>query len=152
MKKQREAEVADDEDPRFVAVLRELETDPTFAAIVSDYRERRQAGGRSFGSNALRVNDKLFAMVVRGRLVVKLPKERVDALVTARRGEAFDPGHGRKMKEWLSLVSKALPWIELIREAHAFVKEASPKKRSPKKKTGPKVARPRRRRAPARST
>jgi hypothetical protein len=55
-------------------------------------------------------------------LVVKLPKARVDALVAAGEGRRFDPGHGRLMKEWLSLepVSE-LEWLPLAREAMAFV-------------------------------
>ncbi len=48
-------------------------------------------------SNVLSVNGKIFAMLVRGRLVVKLPKQWVDALVAAREGTYFDPGHGRLM-------------------------------------------------------
>jgi len=46
-------------------------------------------------SNVLSVNGKIFAMLVRGKLVVKLPKQRVDELVAARVGTYFDPGHGR---------------------------------------------------------
>jgi len=37
--------------------------------------------GKGFGSSAIRVQNKIFAMLVRGRLVVKLPKARVDSLV-----------------------------------------------------------------------
>ena len=53
--------------------------------------------------------------------MVKLPKDRVDAIVAAGRGENFDPGHGRKMKEWLTVVSPKLSWVDLAREAHDFV-------------------------------
>ena len=41
-------------------------------------------------------------MLVNDRLVVKLPRSRVDELVAAGEGDRFDPGHGRIQKEWLS--------------------------------------------------
>ncbi len=50
-------------------------------------------------SNVLSVNGKIFAMLVRGKLVVKLPKQRVDGLVAGRAATYFDPGHGRLMKQ-----------------------------------------------------
>ncbi|HUY79842.1 MAG TPA: hypothetical protein VMV29_23930 [Ktedonobacterales bacterium] len=77
-----------------------------------------------FGSNALKVNRKIFAMLVRGYLVVKLPRTRVDALVAAGGGERFDPSHGqgRIMREWLVVASaSADDWLALAHEALAFV-------------------------------
>ncbi len=56
-------------------------------------------GKRGFGSSALQVGGKIFAMLVGGKFVVKLPRQRVDALVASGDGERFDPGHGRLMKE-----------------------------------------------------
>ena len=53
---------------------------------------------RKFGSSGLKVHGKIFAMLVRDRLVVKLPRRRVDALVSSEHGERFDPRHdGRLM-------------------------------------------------------
>jgi hypothetical protein len=59
----------------------------------------------------LKVNGKIFAMFGRGRLVVKLPKERVDEMVEARKAERFNPGHGRLMKEWAALRSEEAQWV-----------------------------------------
>ena len=78
--------------------------------------------GGGFGSSALRYQNKIFAMLVRGRLVVKLPKARVDELVAAGDGDHFDANKGKPMKEWLSLdPASALPWSPLAREALEFV-------------------------------
>lgn len=38
-----------------------------------------------FGSSGLKVESKVFAMLVKGELVVKLPKHRVDQLVPPAR-------------------------------------------------------------------
>jgi hypothetical protein len=65
---------------------------------------------------------KIFAMHVKGKFVAKLPKDRVDGLVRAGKGQYFDPGHGRLMKEWVALDSDTGSWVDLAREAHRFVK------------------------------
>jgi hypothetical protein len=78
--------------------------------------------GSGFGSSALRVNGKIFAMCVRERLVVKLPAARVSALVAAGEGEHFDANKGTPMKEWLALSpTSRLDWAALAEEALAFV-------------------------------
>jgi hypothetical protein len=75
-------------------------------------------GGGGFGRSALRFQDKIFAMFVRGRLVLKLPAGRVDELVAAGEGVRFDANKGTPMKEWLSLdPDSGLPWLPLAREA-----------------------------------
>jgi hypothetical protein len=78
--------------------------------------------GGAFGSDALRVHNKIFAMLANGRLVVKLPKARVDDLVALGEGVWFDANKGRPMKEWFSLdPDSELAWLPLAREALAFV-------------------------------
>ncbi|MDB5074162.1 MAG: TfoX/Sxy family protein [Chloroflexi bacterium] len=77
---------------------------------------------KRFGSSELRMNNKIFAILVKGRLVVKLPRQRVDALIASGDGERFDPGHGRLMKEWLTVApTSELEWLPLAREAMEFV-------------------------------
>ena len=81
---------------------------------------------RMFSSeNAFAVNGKIFAMLTRGMFVVKLPKERVDDLVDAGKGQRFDPGHGRLMKEWIAVEAGALPWVALAKEAHSYVRRGN---------------------------
>jgi hypothetical protein len=63
-------------------------------------RPAEQLNVAGFGADTLRVNNKIFAMPVRGRLVVKLPKARVDALASAGQGVRFDANKGTPMREW----------------------------------------------------
>jgi hypothetical protein len=80
-------------------------------------------GGGGFGRSALRFQNKIFAMLVRGRLVVKLPADRVDALVSAGDGVRFDANKGTPMKEWFSLDPQSrLAWLPLAREALDFAR------------------------------
>src|SRR3954469_23362054 len=101
--------------------------DPAFRRVVAAFAEDPGVGlGRMFSSNSvLNVNGKIFAMFVKGSFVAKLPKGRVAALVSTGAGEYFDPGHGRLMKEWVTVADTTAPWVALAREAHAFVKAGS---------------------------
>ena len=81
-----------------------------------------ESGGRGFGSSALKVNGSIFAMLTRGRLVVKLPRDRVQASIQAGTGAPFDTGKGTPMKEWLTvLADDEETWLAHAREALAFV-------------------------------
>lgn len=104
------------------------DVDPSFAPVVAAFAKDRQVSRkRMFStSNALNVNGKIFAMFVKGKFVAKLPKTRVDDLVQDGRGEYFDPGHGRLMKEWVAIGGDQPSWVGLAREAHRFVKESKP--------------------------
>ena len=96
-----------------------------YVALVEEFLGERdvEQSGKGFGSDALKVRGKIFAMLSHGRLVVKLPRQRVDALVASGDGERFDPRHdGRVMKEWLALApTSQMEWLSLAREARVFV-------------------------------
>jgi len=80
-------------------------------------------GGGGFGRSSLRYQGKIFAMLVRGRLVVKLPARRVDALVEAGDGVHFDANKGTPMREWLSLdPGSGQDWLALACEALDFAR------------------------------
>ncbi len=111
---------------KVAGLLDALRTDPELAPIVRDFEARtRVAGGRTFGKNGLKIDGKLFALFTQSTLVVKLPKERVAALIARGTGQAFDPGHGRLMKEWLTVTSAKASWVVLAKEASEFVGGAS---------------------------
>ncbi len=77
---------------------------------------------RMFGSTCLKVSGKVFAVAWKGRLVLKLPADRVKRLVESGRGVYFDPGHGRTSKEWVSVAPESRgAWLELATEAREFV-------------------------------
>ena len=103
-----------------------LEIDPSFAPVVNAFANHRDVTyGKLMSSCGLKVKGKIFAMFGRGQFVVKLPKLRVDELVSSRSGKRFDPGHGRLMKEWIVVRPGKTDWIALADEAYSFVKQGA---------------------------
>jgi hypothetical protein len=94
-----------------------------FAAMVTatagepDVQPPDPTGGRRFGSDALRLGGSIVAMLVQGRVVLKLPRERFDALVGAGDGVPFDSGRGRPMREWVALTGDPAGDPGLLAEA-----------------------------------
>jgi len=83
---------------------------------------------RGFGSDALQVNGSIFAMRTRDRLVVKLPRDRVAALIASGVGSPFAAGKAHPMREWLTVeAADADTWLALAREARAFVASLPPR-------------------------
>jgi hypothetical protein len=83
-------------------------------------------GGGGFGRSALRYHGKIFAMFVRGDLVLKLSRQRVDELVGAGHGERFTANKGTPMREWVTVGSDCpLTWSALAADALMFARESS---------------------------
>jgi hypothetical protein len=102
-------------EERFRALAEEFAGTPGVTAPGED-------GAIGFGSSALKVHGSIFAMLSRGRLVVKLPAPRVTILIANGAGGTFDAGKGRPMKEWLTVASDdGETWLALAREARDFV-------------------------------
>src|SRR5215475_9082174 len=79
-----------------------------------------------FGADALKVDNKIFAMLVRGRLVVKLPAKRVSELIASGEGDVFDANKGKPMKEWVTLTRESdTTWLALATEALEFGRAAA---------------------------
>ena len=84
-------------------------------------------GGKGFGSGALKVKGKIFAMSSsKGEFVVKLPKTRIDELLASGKGKRFEPRPGMVVKEWLVTAGEGVDWIERAKEACDFVKRGEP--------------------------
>jgi hypothetical protein len=104
-------------EERYAALVDVLLADPDVSEGDPD-----RAKGR-FGSSGLKVRSRIFAMLVRGSLVLKLPAPRVDGLIASRDGAPFDANRGRPMREWVTLDPESkLDWLALAREALEFVR------------------------------
>lgn len=79
--------------------------------------------GEGFGSSALKVNGRIFAMLTpASRFIVKLPRRRVQELVESGEGLPFDAGKGRPMNEWVIIQpASSVEWTSIAEEALAFV-------------------------------
>ena len=98
--------------------------DDAFAAIAEDLlHESDVEAGTGFGKMpGLRVGGKIFAMLVAGELVVKLPAERSRALRETGGARSFKIGE-RQMREWVSIEHRGPhDWAALVREALSFVR------------------------------
>lgn len=81
--------------------------------------------GRSFATDSLMVNGKIFALFHRDGMVFKLPADRCRALVDEGAGTPFTSG-GRTMKEWIVVPEDgSARWPALATDACAFVGEGS---------------------------
>jgi hypothetical protein len=74
-----------------------------------------------FGMPALKVARKVFAAYAEGILVVKLPRERLEALVASGSGIPF-VRHGKTMRGWVAVAWETHEtWHRLAEEAMVFV-------------------------------
>jgi hypothetical protein len=72
------------------------------AEILTKARGVTLGGSKGFGSGALKVDGKIFAILSsKNQFVVKLSKDRVDELVASGAAAYFEPCPGKSMKEWV---------------------------------------------------
>lgn len=75
-----------------------------FEAIAAEYVHRPGVRfGRMMASPGLRIDGRIFAMLTRDALVVKVPAARAAELVESGAATAFEPRPGRRMREWVVL-------------------------------------------------
>jgi hypothetical protein len=101
--------------------------DEAFTKLSKELMSNRQVswlkGKKGFGSSALRIDGKMFVLLSsKNEFVVKLPKERVDELVTSGEDVRFDPRrNGKVMKEWLVVNSiSESKWLSMAKESMDF--------------------------------
>ncbi len=99
-----------DPGERFAAMVADTAGEPDVQPPGSD-------GGRRFGSDTLRLGGSIVAMLVQGRVVLKLPRERVEALIGAGDGAPFENGRGQPMREWVALTGDPADDPALLRGA-----------------------------------
>lgn len=103
---------------------RSSDPEAAFAAVAAPLLAEPDVDeGTGFGANpGLRSNGKIFAMLVRGDLVVKLPAERCEELIDGGTATAFAVGR-RAMREWIAVEKvDAKTWQALASEARAFAR------------------------------
>ncbi len=104
-------------EERFATVVAELLNNPGVTPPPDGPLAKKK-----FGSSGLRVHNKIFAMLVKDKLVLKLPSQRVETLIASGDGEPFESGPGRVMKEWVTVEPTSKEeWLPLAREAMEFV-------------------------------
>lgn len=100
-----------------------MNRDDLFDSIAAEFlAEPEVTSARMFGGTALKVKNKVFACSYKGRLVLKLPASKVDALIASGHAERFDSGTGRPAKEWVAVdPMQGAMWLNLATEARDFV-------------------------------
>ena len=72
---------------------------------------------------SLKISKNMFAMLSKGNYVVKLPKERVEELISSGDGLPYDTGNGKIMREWVIIPEEyGNKWIEYASEAKTYAK------------------------------
>ena len=72
---------------------------------------------------SLKIRRKMFIMLSKGNFVLKLPRDRVSALIRLGEGKPYDPGNGKIMKEWVIIPSEfSDKLIEYAEEAKIYAK------------------------------
>lgn len=122
---------AHDQTNRDVAGIAES-AEALFDEIAASCRGRAGVtSGTGFGSSpGLRVGGRIFAMLARGELVVKLPADRAAELVASGAGRPFESSPGRPLREWVAVPpDQASAWAGIADEALAFVSGRGPASR-----------------------
>ena len=86
-------------------------------------KDPRIEEGTIMGGRCARVSGEFLALVdfKNSGLVVKLPRERVDALIAQGKGQAFAPA-GKVFREWIAIPRRdRRRWRALLCEGIAFV-------------------------------
>jgi hypothetical protein len=85
----------------------------------ADHEAVTVATGR--GAQGLKYGKKMFVMFFKGDLLLKLPPQRVQALIAEGLGAPYDPGTGTPMEDRVLIgADHADSWIGLCEEALSY--------------------------------
>ncbi len=90
------------------------------ASLMLDEPGVTMSESRGFARDAILKNGKLLVALRGDAVLLKLPAERVAALIASGQGAAFDANKGKPMKEWV-VANMTADWEALAHEAAAFV-------------------------------
>ncbi|MGY2066988.1 hypothetical protein [Blastococcus sp. SYSU DS0619] len=107
-------------------MAQQLPTDRTSAFAAAADRLLAQHPGdeqaRMLHAPGLRTGGKFYGFAAADALVVKLPADRVAALIAGGQGEPCSPRPGRPMREWVEIRDPdEAACLAYLREARAFV-------------------------------
>ena len=107
-------------------------TDQIFDALVKVFdSDPNISQAKMFGSPGLKIKGKVFAFLMKSKLILKLPKEKVDELIAAKKGRHFGhmfaPNNWKPMKEWVEVtLDDERTCLKLAQEAKDFVSKITP--------------------------
>jgi hypothetical protein len=90
------------------------------ASLLLDEPGVTMSESRGFARDALLKNGKLLVALRGDAVLLKLPAERVAALIASGQGAPFDANKGKPMKQWV-VANMTADWEALAHEAAAFV-------------------------------
>ncbi len=91
-----------------------MSTDDPYAALVKKLLRYREV---TYSRNSLWVGRRMFAFSSKDNLILKLPENRVDELISSGEGTRYDPGRGKIRKEWLAVKPTRSTSLRLAKEA-----------------------------------
>jgi hypothetical protein len=95
------------------------------ALVERELQQPEVTFGRMMSGQVLSIRGKIYAMLVRDQLVVKIPAAQAAELIAAGTAVAFQPRPGRQMREWVA-VDPPPPgagdgiWPDLVDDARRY--------------------------------
>jgi hypothetical protein len=93
------------------------------ARQLADGDERQEPHRKGFGTASLFVGRKMFGRLSdSGALVLKLPPNRVEALIASGVGSGWHPGSGTPLKEYVAIGTEHQgSWLRLAKESRQYM-------------------------------
>ena len=73
------------------------------ALVERELQQPEVSFGRMMSGQVLSIRGKIYAMLVRDQLVVKIPAAQAAEMIAAGEAVAFQPRPGRRMREWVAV-------------------------------------------------